>query len=319
MQRFPRSWTAPYPLTFEAVYQPRVWGGRRLERLFGRHLPHGPIGESWELSDRSGAESVVDQGRLAGMTLGELWEEFPDWFPYPGRTRPPRFPLLVKVLDCHDRLSVQVHPGAPAARRLGGEPKAELWYFLHPSVAPMVHAGFRRGTTRERFLEALQRGGPALVELLHVLKPGPGDVLLVPPGRIHALGAGNLLCEIQQNSDTTYRVYDWDRVTHGRSRPLHVQEALEALDFDDWEPDLLPRNEPGLVRGPWFHVSRHRLNGSSRIRAMPGFVAGQVVEGTLLLDQVPVSPGRCFLLPRGLEVAARPADGFVRFLQISLE
>ncbi len=318
MRRLKRPNIAPYPLTFHACYQQRVWGGRRLELEFDRRLPPGSIGESWELVDRAGASSVVDQGPLVGTTLEELWQTFPDWFPAPGTERPTRFPLLVKLLDCHEPLSVQVHPSPEVAAALGGEPKAELWYFLDTTPDTIVYAGFRRGTTRERVTRALARGSHELVERLHTLHPRPGDALLVPPGRVHALGPGSLLCEIQQNSDTTYRLHDWDRHAGGSRRPLHTREALRALDFCDWEPSFVPRETAMLVDGPWFRVTKRGIDSPSIMDARDRFLAALVTHGTLHLDHIPVTAGRCFLLPRGTRVTGRPRNGPAHFLEVTL-
>ena len=228
------------PILFTPHYHPRVWGGRRLETRLGRVLPDGqPYGESWELSDRADCESRVADGPLAGRTLNELWRSHRrEVFGEALSAHPAvRFPLLIKVLDCADDLSVQVHPPAAIAPEMGGEPKSEMWHFVEATPGAKLYAGLRRGVTRAGFEQALTEG--TVAESVHVLEPVAGDSLMVPSGRLHALGAGLLVFEIQQNSDTTYRVFDWNRVgLDGKPRQLHVAESLRCIDFEDFEPVL---------------------------------------------------------------------------------
>ncbi|MEO7317588.1 MAG: type I phosphomannose isomerase catalytic subunit, partial [Chthoniobacteraceae bacterium] len=221
------------PLIFEPLFMERVWGGRRLETLYGKRLPQGVrIGESWELVDREDAQSVVHSGPLRGATLNELWTGHRSEVFGSGLPETPRFPLLFKLLDAQDRLSVQVHPPADVAARLGGEAKTEMWYFLHAALDSVLYAGLKRGVTRAAIEEALSAGNVA--ELIHRLPTRAGDAIFIPSGRIHAIGAGNVIFEVQQNSDTTYRVFDWKRLgLDGRPRPLHVAESLESIDFED--------------------------------------------------------------------------------------
>ena len=197
----------PVPLRFQPIYQTRVWGGRRLESLLGRELPNGqPYGESWELCDRPEAQSVVAGGPFAGKSLHELWTRHRvEVFGERHQNHPAmRFPILLKILDCCDVLSLQVHPPAAIAPSLGGEPKTEMWFVAHAESDALLYAGLRRGTTREKFEAALNDG--TVANLVHSTTPRTGEFMLVESGRIHALGAGLLIYEIQQNSDTTYRV-----------------------------------------------------------------------------------------------------------------
>jgi mannose-6-phosphate isomerase len=230
------------PICFEPSYHTRVWGGRRLETTLGRVLPDSqPYGESWELADRPDCQSLVATGPLAGCTLNELWRQHRRAvFGERLANHPsPRFPLLIKVLDCGGDLSIQVHPPAAIAPTLGGEPKSEMWYFVGVGPGAQLYAGLRRGVTRGEFARALEAG--TLAECVHALEPARGDSLMVPSGRLHALGAGLLVFEIQQNSDTTYRVFDWNRVgLDGQPRQLHVEESLQCIDFADFEPVLHP-------------------------------------------------------------------------------
>ncbi len=244
-----------YPLKFTPILAERVWGGHTLAR-FGKNIATGHvIGESWEISDRDDAASVVAHGPLAGRTLRQLIEQNgPDLLGT--NVTGSRFPLLIKLLDARDRLSLQVHPPAAIAPQLGGEPKTEMWYVM--DAAPDAHliAGLKPGTTRAQFEQALRESGsspgspscgsglpaatgPQLEPLLHRFPVHTGDTLFVPSGRLHAIDAGLVIAEIQQNSDTTYRVYDWGRVgLDGKPRSLHVKESLACIDFNDFAPPL---------------------------------------------------------------------------------
>ena len=226
------------PLTFEPVFMERVWGGRRLESEFGKKLPpQKPIGESWEIADRPGAQSIVRNGTLRGKPLHELWTQHraeifgdvPD---------APRFPLLLKVLDAREKLSLQVHPPKEVASRLGGEPKTEFWYIAAADPGAELYLGFREAITREQFEKALRDGTAA--DHVHKIRVTAGDAAFLPAGRFHAVGAGILLIEIQQNSDTTYRVFDWNRLgLDGKPRALHIAESLASINFKDFEPPLI--------------------------------------------------------------------------------
>ena len=206
----------------------RVWGGRRLAERLGKPLPPGvPIGESWELVDREDAQSVVDTGEHAGITLHELWTEHREAV-FGEIPDSPRFPLLAKILDARETLSVQVHPPAAVAPELGGEPKTEMWYLIEAEEGAELFAGFRPGVDRRQFESALGNGDVA--DLLHRVPVRAGDALFIPSGRCHAIGAGCLIVEIQQNSDTTYRVFDWNRVgLDGKPRALHIESSRRPL------------------------------------------------------------------------------------------
>lgn len=248
---------SPSLLNFVPLYQTRVWGGRRLETLLGRVLPDDqPYGESWDLVDRPGEQSVVSNGTYAGMTLNELWTiHRTDVFGACYSSHPAeRFPLLIKVLDCADDLSLQVHPPAALAPLLGGEPKTEMWYVAHADRDARLYAGLRQGVTRDAFECALQDGSVA--DCVHGVTPIAGDSMYVPSGRLHALGKGLLIYEIQQNSDTTYRVFDWNRVgLDGCPRELHVAQSMQCIDFNDFEPKL-DRGAQVLAQCEHFRVSR---------------------------------------------------------------
>ncbi len=223
-------------LFFQPLYQERVWGGRALASALGRALPAGgPIGESWEIVDRPEAQSFVAAGPWAGKTLREVIAAAAGEVMGPGWPAAKPFPILVKWLDCRERLSLQVHPPAAVAGELRGEPKTENWYLAEAAPGAELIVGLKRGVTRETFEKAI--ADQTLEACVHRFAVGAGDSILVRSGQVHAIGAGNLILEIQQNSDTTYRVYDWGRVgLDGKPRQMHVAQSLRSIDWRDFEP-----------------------------------------------------------------------------------
>ena len=268
-----------YPLTFDPVFRDYIWGGRNLEKLYGRELPPGLIPESWEISGHPSSPTTVNAGPLEGWTVLQVQEQLGEqlvgtrskW-----ATCRDRFPLLVKLLDAHRRLSVQVHPPdeyafVHEACELG---KAEMWYVLHAEPDARLIFGLAQRMDRESFRQALE--GNALDGVLHHLPIRSGDAIMVPSGAVHALLGGCVVVEVQQNSDTTYRVYDWGRVgADGTPRPLHIQEALDVIDFEFVQPQAYPARvlvqEEGLCRTeigscPYFNVERVSLSAGAQVR-----------------------------------------------------
>jgi mannose-6-phosphate isomerase len=293
------------PIVFRPLYMERPWGGRSLERLYGRHLPPAParIGESWELVDREDQQSVVAGGPLDGLTLQDLWRDHRAGIFGTGAVGhpSPRFPLLLKILDAEETLSLQVHPPAAVAAGLGGEPKTEMWFVAEARKNATVFAGVRPGTDRESFRRALAAGSAA--ECVPRLPVRTGDSIFIPSGRLHAIGAGLVIFEIQQNSDTTYRVFDWNRTgLDGRPRTLHVEESLACIDFADTAPALTARTDTTLAECAHFRVDRRELTAGEDL-ASPGFLIIAVVSGSVEADDFVGGPGDFFMLP-----AARP-DG----------
>jgi mannose-6-phosphate isomerase len=223
-------------LRFQPLYQDRVWGGRVLETKLGRALPPSrPIGESWEIVDRAEAQSVIRGGSLDGLTLRAALEQQTAAIMGPAWPAARAFPILIKWLDCRERLSLQVHPPASVAPELKGEPKTENWYIADCAPDSSLIVGLKRGVTREQFERAIQDN--TLEKCVHRFPVKAGDSILVHSGQIHAIDAGNLILEIQQNSDTTYRVYDWGRLgLDGKPRQMHVNESLKSIRWDDFEP-----------------------------------------------------------------------------------
>src|SRR4029077_7963157 len=240
------------PLTFQPIFIERIWGGRRLESEFHKKLPpQKRIGESWEIVDRSEAQSVVTGGPLRGRTLHEFWTQHRQEI-FGDVPDAPRFPLLIKILDAQEKLSLQVHPPENVASRLGGEPKSEFWYVVAADSDAELFVGFREPITRDEFEERLRDG--TATDHVHRITVQAGDAIFLPAGRVHAIGAGNLLIEIQQNSDTTYRVFDWNRTdpATGTKRALHVEQAIQSIDFEDVRPKLIQSEGELLVSDRLF-------------------------------------------------------------------
>lgn len=260
-------------LRFQPLYQERVWGGRALEKVLGRTLPPGaPIGESWEIVDRLEAQSIVSAGSLAGQTLRSVLAHRGHDVMGPAWPAEKPFPLLVKWLDSRERLSLQVHPPASIAGELGGEAKTENWFIVETAPGAHLIAGLKRGVTRQQFEQAVR--DQTVEDCLHRFPVAAGDSLLVPSGRLHAIDGGNLILEIQQNSDTTYRVYDWGRKgLDGQPRRLHLDESLRSIEWNDFEP-APQRAAPtsGVIADcPEFLIRRVVLGKGERL----SFAAGE--------------------------------------------
>jgi mannose-6-phosphate isomerase len=278
----------------------RVWGGRRLESEFGKTLPAQKlIGESWEIVDRPEAQSLVRNGPLGGKTLHELWTQYRHEI-FGDVLDSPRFPLVLKLLDAHDKLSLQVHPPERLADRLGGEPKTEFWYVAAADPGAEIYLGFRESITRNQFEKALRDGTAA--EHVQKIAVKSGDAAFLQSGRFHALGAGNLLIEVQQNSDTTYRVFDWNRVDEtGRQRQLHVDQALQCIDFDDVRPRLLHPEGELLLRHDLFEIQKWNLDSPREVAPRGQFAIGCCLTGSIRCADVDLRPGEFFLIPAQLQ------------------
>ncbi len=222
------------PMKLKPIFKERIWGGNRLGRLFGKNLPSDcKIGESWELADLPGACSEIEQGFAAGKTLREVLEKFGSEMGFlPEQCEFP-FGLLIKFLDARDVLSVQVHPDAQACQRFAGaQLKTECWYVLEAEPGSVIYRGLNPDVSRDQMVRAIADG--TVEQLLQVYKAKKGDFHFLPAGQIHALGAGVLVAEIQTPSDTTFRVFDWNRRdAQGQSRQLHIKQALESIHFTD--------------------------------------------------------------------------------------
>lgn len=259
-------------LRFQPLYQERVWGGRALEAALGRTLPSGmPIGESWEVVDRPEAQSIVESGALIGQSLHSVLTKHAADVMGPGWPVEKPFPILIKWLDCRERLSLQVHPPAAVAGELKGEPKTENWYIAHSVPGAELLVGLKRGVTREAFERAIRSN--TLESCVHHFNVAAGDSILVQSGQVHAIDAGNLILEIQQNSDTTYRVYDWGRTgLDGLPRQLHIQQSLRSIDWTDFEPvPLRAAPTSGVIADcAEFQIRRVVLGAGERVHVRSG-------------------------------------------------
>jgi len=278
----------------------RIWGGHRLASLFGKKTPPtATIGESWEIVDRPEAQSVVRNGPFRDRTLHELWTRDRKAI-FGSAPDTPRFPLLIKLLDAHDQLSLQVHPPAKVATNLGGEPKTEFWYVASAIPGARLYVGLRKAVKPDQFAEAVRAG--TVADVVHSIEVKTGDSMFLPAGRFHAVGAGNVLVEIQQNSDTTYRVYDWNRVDdNGKPRELHVDQALESIDFNDVAPALTQPDGELLIRNNLFEIQKWPLDEPREIAPAGQFAILCCLTGSVRCADVDLRPGEFALVPAALQ------------------
>ncbi len=317
-----------YPLKFTPVLKDKVWGSTRLKTLFGKNIEPLPnCGESWELSSLPGSVSVVRNGFLAGNELPELIEVYMEdlvgqqvygkygW----------DFPLLFKFIDTASDLSVQVHPNdTVAVQRHQGRGKTELWYVIHAEPGAEIISGFAQDVDRETYLHHLQQN--TLHEILRADKVEAGDVFFIPPGQVHAIGAGITLCEIQQSSDITYRIYDWDRTDEGgHPRKLHTDEALDVIDFHAANNKIryqAVRNAPvQLIQSAYF--TTRLLTFDQQIEQdyvfVDSFVVYNCVSGSVTL-QYPdgsekITAGETVMIPAELKTLELVPDGEATLLE----
>jgi mannose-6-phosphate isomerase len=311
-----------HPLRFEPIFKRLIWGGRRLATVLRKPIGEGSqYAESWEISDHRADVSRVADGPFAGSTLRDLIRfHGEELF---GSAIGPRdqFPLLVKFIDAHQHLSVQVHPDDARGRRLANDNgKTETWVILHADSGSKIYAGLKPGTTRGDLAAAIETG--AVESLLHSFPARKGDCILIPAGTVHAIGEGVVLAEFQQMSDATFRLHDWNRVgADGNPRPLHIEESLESIDYGagpvfPTEPTVEPI--PGgtlerLSHSDYFSLERLTLTGSTTIGEADRFTILVGIDGevevrsaevgvTLGLGQtllLPASIGRCEVTPDG--------------------
>jgi mannose-6-phosphate isomerase len=288
-------------LSFEPIFLERIWGGRKLASLYHKNIPNNrPIGESWEIVDRAEAQSIAAAGTWAGRSLHDLWmNSRPEIF---GNVRDaPRFPLLIKLLDCREKLSLQVHPPAGVAIPLGGEPKTECWYIADTAPEAELYLGLREQISPAVFRDALKQG--SATELIHRLPVKTGDTFFIPSGRIHAIGAGNLIVEVQQNSDTTFRVYDWERKdAAGKGRQLHIEEAIRCVDFNDRQPKAVVADGETLISDELFKMERWQLHAPREFAPAGTFAIGFCLTGSIKCGAMSFYPGNFFLLPATAEM-----------------
>jgi mannose-6-phosphate isomerase len=315
-----------YPLRFAPCFKSMLWGGRRLPELLRQPDPGGPIGEAWVLSDVDGTLSVVANGPLAGRTLRDVIAADPR--AVFGAALPPdgRFPLLLKFIDARQELSVQVHPDdAQAVRRKGPghRGKTEAWVILAADTATSrIYAGLRPGITADAFRAALADG--TVPATLHAFTPAPGDCVFLEAGTMHAIGADILLFEVQQTSDITYRLYDWNRVDArtGLPRELHVDDGLAVTDFARGPVDPVVPVRDGdrdrLVDCRYFTLHHRHDAGPMRVGADGACRVVVCVQGAGDVGGERLQPGDVLLLPASLGAVTAVPDGELRLLECGL-
>jgi mannose-6-phosphate isomerase len=302
------------PLHFEPILKRHIWGGRQLGTLLRKPIGNGSdYAESWEISDHHNDVSKVADGPLAGTSLRELIRTRRKELLGQVFEEAEEFPLLVKFIDAHRNLSVQVHPNDEQAKRLANDNgKTEAWVVSHVEPGSLIYAGLKPGVTRESFAEAVKQG--AVEDLLHSFTPQVGDCILIPAGTVHAIGAGVLVTEIQQMSDTTFRIFDWNRTgPDGNPRELHIRQALEVIDFsrgpvDPWNPTSKPIDGGGsreqLASCPHFSLERLTLSHPTEIGSPERFTIAIGLAGSANLNgpmgEVSLEYGRTLLLPASL-------------------
>jgi mannose-6-phosphate isomerase len=314
-----------YPLKFQPVYSYRIWGGDKLKTVLNKNYEEQNIGESWEISDVKDNETVVAEGFLKGQTLKQLIKEFKGDF-VGNRVYAlfgEDFPLLIKFIDAKTPLSIQVHPGNELAKeRHNSFGKNEMWYVMQAEKDAELIVGFNRKVTKENYSDHLNNA--TLSEILNIEKVEKGDAFYIPTGRVHAIGAGVLLAEIQQTSNITYRIYDYDRVDAktGEKRDLHTELALDAIDFefyDDYKTDYENKVNISnkLVHAPYFKTNFMKVCGEIKkdYANLDSFVIYMGVSGsaevTVNNQAYSINAGETLLLPASinhLKINAVQAD-----------
>ncbi|MHC5061032.1 MAG: type I phosphomannose isomerase catalytic subunit [Planctomycetota bacterium] len=297
----------PYPLKFEPIFKERIWGGQALNTVFGKELPEGAkIGESWELADLPEDKSEIVNGPLAGETINTAIEKLGPAITGRSDYKPP-FPLLIKILDAQDILSVQVHPDPETCERTGkGDPKTECWYIIEAADGAVIYKGLKSGVTKEQFAQSIKEGNcERLLEKVPVKK---GECHFLPAGTCHAIGAGLLIAEIQTPSDTTYRVFDWNRVDDaGKGRQLHIEDALESIHFDPSADNLSVASLGRLVDSEVFKVDKGHQTPGCEVLLSAGrmkvimVITGQGCITSQAAETVNFSKGDTLLIPAAFE------------------
>ncbi|MCI6034105.1 type I phosphomannose isomerase catalytic subunit [Fusobacterium varium] len=308
-----------YPLKFKKNLVKKVWGGRKFKEVLNMELPDNDLyGESWEVSSHKGGLSYVDNGDFQGKSLIELIEKYGKDIlgeeiaeKFKGK-----FPLLIKYLDINDRLSVQVHPSDEYALRVEGEfGKSESWYIMEASDDATLILGIKDGITKEIFKERVE--AKEFDGLFNTVKVKKGDFINLCPGVVHATMEGSILiCEVQQNSDTTYRIYDFDRLVDGKLRELHIDKALDVIDFEgDVEITtaksrkkilLAGAEKEELIRGEYFNIDKYLVDGEFKDEINRNFKVYSILdgEGKIIYNEKEyhAEKGDTYFIPAGLEL-----------------
>ncbi|MGF7216363.1 mannose-6-phosphate isomerase [Spirosoma lacussanchae] len=320
-----------YPLTFETIFKDKIWGGQKIKTVLGKDFSPLPnCGETWEVSDVEGNVSVVREGALKGKSLRELvqqykgelvgqrvYEQYGD-----------RFPLLIKFIDANDDLSIQVHPDDKLAEQRGsGYGKTEMWYIIQADEGARLNSGFNREVNKDEYVKAVADN--TIQDLLNIEEAQAGDVFFLPAGRVHYIGKGLLLAEIQQTSDTTYRIYDFDRVdaTTGQKRELHTELAVDAIDYRHYDQyktayERKQNESVNAVKSDYFVTNV--LNFSQEVEHdythLDSFVVLICVSGGLTVNapggySVSLKMGQCVLIPASVRNVTLVPDGDMTVLE----
>jgi len=284
-------------LKMKPVFKETVWGGKRLHDDFGYDIMGNHIGECWAVSAHPDGEGCIDGGTYDGVRLSELWKTHPELFGYPHRDR---FPLLTKIIDANEDLSIQVHPDDTYAAKHenGSYGKTECWYIIDCKPGATIIIG-HNAKTREELREMITEG--RWKELLREIPIKKGDFFQINPGTIHAIKAGTLLLESQQSSDITYRLYDYDRLQNGKKRELHIEKSLDVIEVPFTE-----RKAQGTEGNSWlrqlytcgcYKIWKGDLKGEETLKQNEDFMIGSVLSGGAILDGVCYNKGDHFIIP----------------------
>jgi mannose-6-phosphate isomerase len=311
-----------YPLRFKPVYKDYIWGGSRIPKLFNRNEPDGIYAESWEISTHPDGPTAIANGPLAGKTLRDLLPEHKDAL-LGSNVQGDDFPLLIKLIDARDTLSVQVHPNNANAAAVNGQPKTELWYFLEGDGSAQVYCGLKPGIGRAEFLKAME--DKTFAQILQAVPAYKGEAVFVPGGCVHAIDKGCLLLEIQQNSNTTYRIYDWDRVdAGGKGRELHIDKSLQVIDWESTGDPRCKVNGTVIQECGFFRLDRFELSEETGFpRIGKSFQALFVAEGSGAVlwngGEEALLPGQSWLVPAALDgFTVRPGAGPLTLLRVTV-
>ena len=322
-----------YPLKFKPIFKDKIWGGDKLKTFLGKDFsPLSNCGESWEISGMKSDVSIISNGSLMGETLNSVLEKYKEdlvgkkVYEKFGST----FPLLVKFIDANDDLSIQVHPDDELAKkRHNSLGKTEMWYVIQADAGSTLISGFNRQVDEYIYLEKLNNGH--LTDILNKEDVKTGDVFFLPAGRVHTIGKGLLIAEIQESSDITYRIYDFDRRdTHGNKRELHTEEALAAIDYNFYPPYKTiyhpKKNKPvALVKCPYFTTKLLEYTGGTErdYRAIDSFVIHICLDGSYILcyetQRLEVKMGECVLLPATIRQIKMETSGGFKILESYIE
>lgn len=289
-------------LFIEPVFKEAIWGGTRLRAVFGYEIPGNTTGECWAVSAHENGDCRIASGTHAGKLLSRVWEEKPELFGnYPGD----RFPLLIKIIDAKEDLSIQVHPDDAYAgiHENGSLGKTECWYILDCEPGTEIVIGHQAKDRAE--MEAMIRG-ERWKEFIRTVPIKKGDFFQINPGCVHAIKGGTLILETQQSSDITYRVYDYGRLSNGKPRELHVEESIAVIDapFQESECDTFSETLPGAVRThfitcSFYSVDKYEIDGTFRRVFDRYFTNASVIGGEGLVNGIPVAAGQHFIIPAG--------------------